>query len=243
MHQPIKGNPTIITFIINKERMKKYTTFLFDFDYTLADSSRGIIHCYQAVLHNHGFHNVDDQRIKRTIGKTLEESFTLLTGITSADTLAALRKEYVGHADKHMTAMTRLFPETLGVLTALKREGARIGIISTKYRYRILELLEQVLSEPLIDIIVGGEDVLTHKPSPEGLLMAIDRLGVQPHEVLYIGDSTADAAAAQAGKVDFMGVLHGETTFDELDAYPNIGIHPDLNALLSINDTEKSTIF
>lgn len=55
--------------------MKTYQTYLFDFDYTLADSSRGIVICFRNVLERHGFHQIDDHTIKRTIGKTLPESF------------------------------------------------------------------------------------------------------------------------------------------------------------------------
>lgn len=42
-----------------------------------------------------------------------------------------------------MTVNTVLFLETKSVLAALKDSGARIGIISTKFRYRIKELLDQ----------------------------------------------------------------------------------------------------
>lgn len=219
--------------------MKHYNTYLFDFDYTLADSSRGIIQCFQNVLKQHGFTEISDYAIKRTIGKTLEESFSILTGITDAVVLEGLRKEYVKQADVYMTALTRLFPETLEVLMTLKQQGAKIGIISTKYRYRILELLDKVLPEQTIDIIVGGEDVQKHKPSPEGLLLAMEKLNVSPEEVLYIGDSTTDAATAQAGNTDFMGVLHGETTYEELSAYPHIGIYPDLCILIKENKAEN----
>ena len=121
--------------------MKTYQTYLFDFDYTLADSSRGIVICFRNVLERHGFHHIDDHTIKRTIGKTLPESFSILTGVTDTDTLETFRKEYVKEADQHMTVNTRLFQETEKVLHTLKAKGAAIGIISTKYRYRILELV------------------------------------------------------------------------------------------------------
>lgn len=211
--------------------MKRYTTYLFDFDYTLADSSKGIVLCFRHVLNLHGYTGITDEEIKRTIGKTLEESFSILTGVTDADTLAAYKKEYVKAADQHMTVNTFLFPETLSVLTQLKKDGARIGIISTKYRYRIMELLSQKLPAQFLDIIVGGEDVKTPKPSPEGLLFAIEHLSVQKEETLYIGDSTVDAETAQAAGVDFMGVLHGATTRSELEAYPHVRIAPDLTLL------------
>ena len=48
-----------------------YSAYLFDFDYTLADSSKGIVKCYHIVLERHGFNNNTDEEIKRTIGKTL----------------------------------------------------------------------------------------------------------------------------------------------------------------------------
>ena len=55
-----------------------YKTYLFDFDYTLADSSRGIVKCFRIVLTRHQYLTVTDEAIKRTIGKTLEESFSIL---------------------------------------------------------------------------------------------------------------------------------------------------------------------
>ena len=120
-----------------------YTTYLFDFDYTLADSSRGIVTCFRNVLNRHGYTHPTDNDIKRTIGKTLEESFSILSGVTDTRQLAEFKKEYIKEADTHMTVNTVLFLETKSVLAALKDSGARIGIISTKFRYRIKELLDQ----------------------------------------------------------------------------------------------------
>lgn len=211
--------------------MKSYNVYLFDFDYTLADSSRGIVICYRNVLERHHHTGITDETIKRTIGKTLQESFSIMTGITDADTLEMYRKEYVKEADTHMTANTFLFPETIEVLTRLKTNGAKLGIISTKYRYRIMELLGKKLPENFLDIIVGGEDVQHPKPAPEGVLFAIGHLGCRKEDVLYVGDSTVDAETAQAAQVDFAGVLHGATTYDELAAYPHVAIMKTLAEL------------
>ena len=205
--------------------MKTYQTYLFDFDYTLADSSRGIVICFRNVLERHGFHHIDDHTIKRTIGKTLP------TGVTDTDTLETFRKEYVKEADQHMTVNTRLFPETGKVLHSLKNNGATIGIISTKYRYRILELVGKVFPEGFFNIIVGGEDVKTPKPSPEGLNIAIERLQTDKATTLYIGDSTVDAETARNAGVDFAGVLHGMTTREELAVYPHVSIADTLEEL------------
>ena len=181
---------------------KTYKAYLFDFDYTLADSSRGIVMCFRNVLAMHRHDGISDEAIKRTIGKTLEESFSILTGIDDKETLSAYRKEYVSQADKLMTVNTVLFPETLYVLSQLKERKAKIGIISTKYT------------------------------SPEGLMFAIKYLGLDRNDVLYCGDSTVDAETALNAGVDFAGVLHGMTTFEELEAYPHVGIMTSLDGLL-----------
>lgn len=211
----------------------RYTTYLFDFDYTLADSSRGITLCFRHVLERNGYAGVTDEAIRRTIGKTLEESFSILTGITDPDRLAAFKAEYRREADVYMTPNTRLFPETLRVLRTLKERGAKVGIISTKYRFRIHDTMDQHLPADFLDIVVGGEDVSRAKPDPEGLLYAIRQLGVKKKRVLYIGDSTVDAETAQAAGVDFAGVTHGVTTADELAAYPHRRIMDSLTELLA----------
>ena len=215
-----------------------YTTYLFDFDYTLADSSRGIVTCFQNVLKRHGYTAVTDEEIKRTIGKTLEDSFSILTGITDAQQLADFKKEYGKEADEHMTVNTMLFLETKSVLIALKDAGARIGIISTKFRFRIKELLSLHFPENFMDIIIGGEDVKTAKPSPEGLLLAIKQLHVTKAETLYIGDSIVDAETAQAAGVDFAGVTHGVTTAQELGRYPHRKIMATLEELLDKDEEQ-----
>lgn len=217
-----------------------YTTYLFDFDYTLADSSRGIVTCFRNVLTRHGYMDVTDDQIKRTIGKTLQESFSILTGVTDPEQLENFRKEYSKEADTHMTVNTVLFLETKSVLIALKDAGARIGIISTKYRYRIKELLDQHFPTNFMDIIIGGEDVKAAKPSPEGLLLAIKQLHTTKAETLYIGDSTVDAETAQNAGVDFAGVTHGVTTVQELNKYPHWKIMSTLDELLDGSDKQLS---
>lgn len=208
-----------------------YTTYLFDFDYTLADSSRGIVTCFQIVLKQHGYTEVADEAIKRTIGKTLEESFSILTGITDTEQLAGLRKEYSTEASTYMNPNTFLFPDTIPALQKLKAQGAKLGIISTKYRYRIQSFLDEKAPYDWFSIIVGGEDVSSHKPDPEGLLYAINKLGVSPEEVIYVGDSIVDAETAQAAGVTFVGVTHGVTTADELSQYSHLRIIDTLEDL------------
>jgi len=80
-------------------------------------------------------------------------------------------------------------------------------------------------------IIIGGEDVKQAKPDPQGIKKALRRLHRRKSETLYIGDSTVDAETAQAAKVDFVGVLNGMTTREELMVYPHRQILDNLSLL------------
>lgn len=210
----------------------QYKAYLFDFDYTLANSEKGIVMCFQHVLKNNGYNNVTDDEIKKTIGMTLKDEFTIFTGITDDDELEKLRLEYVAKADEVMVANTKFFPETLPMLERLKNDGVFVGIISTKFRYRIEDTLKNYGVAQDVNIIIGGEDVSVAKPDPQGLLMAIEKLGVSKGEVLYIGDSIIDAKTAQSASVDFAGVTTGTTTKGDFEQYPYKLIMQNLSELI-----------
>jgi phosphoglycolate phosphatase len=101
----------------------------------------------------------------------------------------------------------------------LKRNGIVLGIVSTKFRYRIEALLSRENMSDIFDIVVGGEDVTRHKPDSEGLRMAIERLGVPSTRTLYVGDSVIDAETARRGNVPFVAILSGVTSANEFDQY------------------------
>ena len=196
-----------------------YSAFLFDFDLTLADSSDGILKCYREVLSRHGC-SATDAAVLETIGRTVSESFTLLTGISDPVVLDVWRGEYRACADCWMNAGTVLYPETADVLSGLRREGARIAVVSTKIRERIEAFADQHLPPGTVDVIVGGKDVKAPKPNPEGLLLAMAKLGVSRNQCLYVGDTAIDAEAAQRAGVDFAAILRGHVPAAAFEAYP-----------------------
>lgn len=208
----------------------KYSAVIFDFDYTLADTEEAIVTCFRAVLGAHGA-EADADAIKRTIGWTLEQAFETLLGETDPVRLAALRKEYVAVADEHMVDMTRFYDGALALLRALRTAGVKVGVVSTKYRYRIFASFLRYGAENLVDLIVGSEDVTRFKPEPDGLLLWAERMGIASEETLYVGDHTVDARASQAAGMAFAGVAQGMTARTELEAFPHIAVVDSISEL------------
>ncbi len=208
--------------------MSRYKYCIFDFDLTLADSSKAILTCYKHTLSKFGYEIPDDKTIYNTIGKTLAQSFEILTGLNDAEKIEQMRLEYVSKADEVMAKDTVFYDDTLAMLQILQCAGVKVGIVSTKFRYRIEETFRYHTTSFPIDLIVGGEDVSVPKPDPQGLELIINRFGACKAEVLYIGDNYIDALTAQNAQVDFAAVTTGSTTACEFEKYPHIYIGESL---------------
>jgi phosphoglycolate phosphatase len=190
---------------------------LFDFDYTLADSSQGVIDCIGYALRELGLLPVSDEAACRTIGLSLADTLIALAGPQPASVSEAFARLFVERADQVMAGKTVLFPIVRETVARLQGRGLALGIVSTKYRYRIRCILQREgLLAPFL-AIVGGEDVSRHKPDPESLQLAMTKLGVGPEDVLYVGDGVSDARAAQRAGVSFVAVLSGTTPREAFD--------------------------
>ena len=195
-----------------KNILRDIKGIIFDFDFTLADSSKGVVECVNYALKELGFSKAAEKEIYKTIGLTLEHTFINLVGNDYPGKTKEFRKLFIKRADEVMADLTILFSETSNVIKRLYEMNIKLGIASTKFRYRIEHILERENLLGYFDVIVGGEDVPTLKPDPSALLLAVQKLDLNPSEVVYIGDSITDAQAANNAKIPFIAVLSGVTT-------------------------------
>lgn len=202
---------------------------IFDFDFTLADSSNPISKCVNFGLRALGLPEASIDTVGRTIGMSLEETLVALTDEGQRRHSEKFQELFVERADEIMIDGTHVFKGLSYVLDRLKCHGLKLGIVSTKYRYRIDAILERAGLGPYFNTIIGGEDVELYKPEPEGLLMALERLEVSADETVYVGDSVTDARAALAANIGFVAVLSGRTTRQEFDKYPKVALFDRVN--------------
>lgn len=192
---------------------------IFDFDYTLGDSTNGIAMSINYALEQLGYSAKNITEIRKTIGLSLKETYLALTSNNNAEEAEQFAKLFKEKADKVMLDNTELYTEVKDVLRKLKEKGYKVAIVTTKFHYRIEQILSKYDVNGLVDVIVGAEDVKVEKPNPEGLLWTIAHFGVSNKEVFYVGDSLVDAKTAQNAKVDFGAVLTGTTIREEFEDY------------------------
>ena len=203
----------------------------FDFDYTLGDSTDSIVAGFQHGLTALGWPAPDREAVRATIGYLLEDAYTMLTGDHDPEHRAQFRPLFLEVAMERQRRETTLFPGAAELLRGLRAQGTRLAIVSTKRGDTIQVIMERLGLADTLDLIVGSADVTHHKPDPEGLLLAMDRLGVRPEETLFCGDTVLDAGAAQNAGCHFAAVLNGTTPAEAFSAYPTDYIAKDLNAL------------
>lgn len=213
-----------------------YQGVLFDFDYTLADSTMAIAEGYRQGMEALGWPAPTLEQVRQTVGMTLEDGYVLLTGDHDLE-----RQREFFHYFQHSVGVkaegpgrrlmiqgTRIFPGVAELLDALKEGGAKVAIVSTKPRQTIRHILAYRELEHLIDLVVGGEDVSKAKPDPEGMEFALEQLELDRERTLFCGDTIIDAATAKAGGLDFCAVLNGTTAAGDFAGYPHVNIVRDL---------------
>jgi phosphoglycolate phosphatase len=166
-----------------------------------------------------GLPSVSEGAACRTIGLSLADTLVALAGPQPEEVSEAFARLFVGRADQVMADKTVLLPGVREVVARLRELGLALGIVSTKYRYRIEGILRREELLAPFAAIVGGEDVTAHKPDPESLRLAMERLGVEPEETMYVGDSITDAEAARRAGVPFVAVLSGMTPREAFGRY------------------------
>ena len=211
--------------------MKQYRAICFDFDYTLGDSTDSIVAGFQYGFAQLGQPIPDRETVRGTIGYLLEDAYTLLTGDEDGERRAQFRAYFLEVAKPRQREETTLFPGAAELLRELHSRGVRLGIVSTKSGDTIAYIMDRYGLGDCLEVILGSYDVTCHKPHPEGLLTAMERMGVPPEAFLYCGDTVLDAEAAQRAGVDFMAVLNGTTPAEDFLPWPCLYTARDLKEL------------
>ena len=205
-----------------------YKALIFDFDYTLGDSTEGIVQSVRFALSELQEEPRTTEEIRKTIGLSLKETYFALSGKHEEERAEQFSTYFKQKADEVMVESTQIYEPVKEVFAFLRRNGCKIGIVTTKFHYRIDAILAKFSMNDMVDVIVGGEDVKMPKPAPEGLLYAINQLQLEKKDILYIGDSVVDAKTAQSAEVDFAGVLTGTTSAEDFAKFKNVCIADDL---------------
>jgi pyrophosphatase PpaX len=201
----------------------RYPIVLFDLDGTLIDSGAMILASFRHATRTVLEREIPDAELAALVGgmNIHEQMRTLAPG--HVDELVRVYREH----NEPLHADLQAFPGVEDLLAELRAQGRKLGVVTSKRR-RTVDLAFAVLPiERFFDTVVTSGDTERHKPNPEPVLLALERLSSDPADAAFVGDSPFDVRAGKAAGLFAVGVSWGGLHSDErlVEAGADVVVH------------------
>ena len=175
----------------------KISTILFDWDGTLAQTLEIWLKTFKEAYAKVGVHP-SDKDISSKFGKW--DAYIDL-GVDPKDF-----ETYNKHLEVVYERLetVELYPGAKELLQELKKDGYKLGLVSTSTAKMLTTALKNHNVEHLFDVIVSADDTDKHKPDPTPIYIALDRLGSDKECAVFVGDSDKDTGAAHNAGVPLL---------------------------------------
>lgn len=108
-------------------------------------------------------------------------------------------EEFLSRYELDSARKSQLFPETLQTLETLRELGTKVGLVTNTSAKAVNTVFQNHGLKDRFDIVVTRENVGKLKPDPEGILLAVRKLGAT--NCFMVGDLVLDVLAAKGAKV------------------------------------------
>lgn len=191
-------------------------TVIFDLDGTLLDTIEDIANSVNYVMLECGLYFKSTQEIQASVGNGVSMLMERLVPNGKENPCFEKSVElFKSHYSTHMCKDTKPYDGIEDVLKDLKLRGLKIAVVSNKFDGAVKGLCEKYF-EGLIDVAVGQQDEIREKPAPDMVFEVMNKLGVEPENCIYIGDSEVDIQTANNAGIPCLSVVWGYKDIDFL---------------------------
>jgi phosphoglycolate phosphatase len=188
---------------------------IFDLDGTLVDTAPDLLNALNAVLVEEGRRPADIDDLRRLIGHgarlMLGEAFALSGERPAPERVEALIDRFIGHYRDHLMDESRPYSGVVETLKTLKRDGARMAVLTNKPEEMAVPLLRALDLTQYFEAIHGAGRYSYMKPDPRVMHHVLDELGADHGHAVMIGDSATDVATARAVGIPVIVLSYGYT--------------------------------
>ncbi|QOF83392.1 phosphoglycolate phosphatase [Pseudomonas citronellolis] len=183
---------------------------LFDMDGTLLDTAPDFIAVCQAMLAAHGRPPIDAQRIADVVSGGARAMVAATFDMDpEADGFETLRQEFLDRYQDHCAVYSRLYDGMPELLESIERANLIWGVVTNKPVRFAEPIMQQLGLAERSAVLVCPDHVTNSKPDPEPLLLACSQLGIDPAQVLFIGDDLRDIESGRAAGTKTAAVRYG----------------------------------
>ena len=210
---------------------------LFDMDGTLLDSAPDFIAITQAMREAHGLPAIDPQRIADVVsgGARAMVAAAFDTPTESAE-FEALRLEFLERYQQHCAVLTKPYEGIAELLVDIEKANLRWGVVTNKPLRFAEPIMQQLGLAARSAVLICPDHVKHTKPDPEPMRLACQQLGLQPGEILFVGDDLRDIESGRAAGTRTAAVSWGYIHPDDNPAHWGADVlvdHPlELRAVL-----------
>jgi pyrophosphatase PpaX len=184
----------------------RYPTVLFDLDGTLIDSGEIILASFRHATRTVLAREIPDEVLAAAVGGSNIYEQMRAFDEDRADELVRVYREHNEPLHDDLVA----FAGIESLLGRLRAEGRRLGIVTAKRRQTVDLAFAILPLEQYFSTVVTAEQTENHKPHPEPVLTALERLEAEPREAAFVGDSPFDMGAGKAAGVFTVAVSWGK---------------------------------
>ena len=197
--------------------MKKL--IIFDLDGTLLNTIADLASATNHALAANGYPQHATEEYRFFVGNGINKLFerALPDGEKTETNVLRIRQSFIHYYDVHCADLTRPYPGIPELLNTLQQKGIQIAVASNKYQRATGKLIPHFFPDIRFTAILGQREWIPRKPDPQIVHEIIKLAGVQPEDVLYVGDSNVDMQTALHAKVDGIGVTWGFRPRTELE--------------------------
>ncbi|HEX9563406.1 MAG TPA: HAD-IA family hydrolase [Gemmatimonadaceae bacterium] len=189
-------------------------TILFDLDGTLVDSIDLIVAAAMHAFASRPGPAPTEAEIRRTIGRPLTTQFG--PWLADDNDLPFLIAQYREYQLEHHDRLTSAYDGIPDAVAALDAAGCAMAIVTSKVGFMAERALAHVGLRRYIRLVIASDSTERHKPEPEPVLLAMERLGARAESTIFVGDSPYDITAGLAAGVRTVGVAWGAFSPDVL---------------------------
>ena len=149
----------------------------------------------------------------------LRQGFAAQKRSVTEDELEQHRQFFLAFYREHLSVHSRPFPHAVSMLETLQAQGYELGVCTNKPHDLAVRLLDDLGLRAYFTGVCGYADDGVRKPDKKLLLRTLQRMNIKPsRDSVMVGDSLADAQAAQGCNLRFVGVSFGYGTLEAVDA-------------------------
>ena len=197
--------------------MSGFSTYLFDLDGTLIDSTELIMSSFRHTMRTHLGRVPADAEWRAGFGTPLRPQLARFA--RDPDEAADMAATYRAHNREHHDQLVKPYAGIREVVTRLADQGVKLGIVTSKNRAATQHGLRHSALDRFFEVLVTSDDVTEHKPQPAPVFEALRRLDGSADRTVFIGDSPADCVAGKAAGVSMAAVLWGPFSRETLELH------------------------